>query len=118
MGSDGANNGKITRMPKLRIGSGRVAKSKDRKGERMKENKLCHESSTIPAQTGWELIGWCDGALFSEPVIAWRIETHDCEHYEDGLHIHVFAVSHTGFNSGCDLFAALRDPKGRILIDS
>ena len=51
----------------------------------------------VPAEPGWENLGWFDGRLFSSRIIAWRIEMKQCE--EHGLEEHVTGISADSFNS-------------------
>jgi hypothetical protein len=80
----------------------------------MKASQLA--PTIVPAEPGWENLGWLDGRLFSSRIIAWRIEMTQCE--EHGIEEHVTAISADGFNSNCEAWAAYRDPAGRIFIQS
>ena len=80
----------------------------------MKEPRLA--SNIVPAEPGWENLGWLDGRLFSSRIIAWRIEMKQCE--EHGIEEHVTGISADGFTSKCDAWAAYRDPAGRIFIQA
>jgi len=76
----------------------------------MKDPRLA--STVVPAESGWENLGWFDGRLFSSRIIAWRIEMKQCE--EHGIEEHVTGISADDFTSNCDAWAAYRDPAGRI----
>ena len=80
----------------------------------MKEPQLA--PTIVPAEPGWENLGWLDGRLFSSRIIAWRIEMRQCE--EHGIEEHVTGISADGFTSNCDAWAAYRDPAGRIFIQA
>ena len=70
----------------------------------------------VPAEPGWENLGWFDGRLFSSRIIAWRIELKQCE--EHGLEEHVTGISADSLNSNSAAWVAFRDPAGRIFIES
>jgi hypothetical protein len=57
----------------------------------------------VPAEPGWENLGWFDGRLFSSRIIAWRIEMKQCE--EHGIEEHVVGISADGFNSNSDAWS-------------
>ena len=69
----------------------------------------------VPAEPGWENLGWLQGRLFSTRIIAWRIESAAVQ-CEDHTHTQDRAVgiSADSFTSDCDGWVAYRDPAGRI----
>ena len=79
------------------------------------KNERRPTQTIIPAEPGWENLGWVQRRLFSTRIIAWRIESEAVQ-CEDHSHIQdrAVAISADSFTSDCNGWVAYRDPAGRI----
>ncbi len=79
--------------------------------QRLEMVKRMPAPNVIPAEPGWSNIGWVDGNLYEEQIVAWSFELHQCEDQEETS---AYGISPSGFNSRAGIWCAFRDPSGQI----